>query len=717
MAGEPSHVDVSVLYLPLMPETSKLGEAMVKAGQDATESFGKGSAGIGDKIHESFSKSKDKIKDVFHRSGSDAAEAMADGVKEKSGAVEDAVAGAGEKAKGKFRESAKDWGKVLVDAVGPDTKKLLGDRLEETVGSALEGVLGDNAKWAGKFSHTVADWGFDELKTKLGGVKDAADNTKAAFASFKEGNTSEGVSKLVDGFGKLGVEVKDLPQPVQDVIGKVNEAKSVAQEFADVFTNLPGKIGNVASKLAELGTPLTMLVATLYQLRDLEKQGLFDKTTPDGKEDWWKLAAGDLGGLLEDKYNMAVHGHHAAGKEPQAPLGTFVDVPPSERLLSTSGSDTTLGLSGGDTSDVLGSGSDAYNFFSSGQSLPSPGSDKGLNLSTIPAAAQKYANDCIDASARIILSHSGVNMTEDQLMGVIAPGGTIDSQAAGLNKLNPAGGYRAMPGSGGDAASMFAAIKASIDSGTGSILNVAPGSSIAGRQFSEGHFIAATGYNPDGTINLSDTAGGTKYSVSAADAFQATRGRGIVAGTGAGPAGGAEPASPLVGGSGGGSGRGSITAPIGNQHDPIYTTSVSPDGTPSGAGGDPAQQFGQSLLGGVAQSLGLDGSVFKTFGGASNPLDFGATKMGMGLLNWGMGLAQQKGGGRMPGMGGSIPGAAGLGESPTRGSGGYTNTNNTHIDNSMTVNGPTDVPSLKNMQNASDRAPSAMAGPAFSGLP
>jgi hypothetical protein len=48
------------------------------------------------------------------------------------------------------------------------------------------------------------------------------------------------------------------------------------------------------------------------------------------------------------------------------------------------------------------------------------GTGASLNLSTIPVAAQKYANDCIDASARIILSHSGVNMTEDQLQGVIA---------------------------------------------------------------------------------------------------------------------------------------------------------------------------------------------------------------------------------------------------------------------------------------------------------
>jgi len=171
----------------------------------------------------------------------------------------------------------------------------------------------------------------------------------------------------------------------------------------------------------------------------------------------------------------------------------------------------------------------------------------GLNLSTIPIAAQKYANDCIDASARIILSHAGVNMSEEQLMGVITPGGSIDSQAAGLNRLNPAGGYRALAGSGGSAQALFAAVKGAVDNGTGAILNVAPGSSIGGRNFSEGHFIAATGYNPDGTINLSDTAKGTQYSVSAEDAFQATQGRGIVYGTGTGPGATSGMPSPLAG--------------------------------------------------------------------------------------------------------------------------------------------------------------------------
>jgi hypothetical protein len=199
-----------------------------------------------------------------------------------------------------------------------------------------------------------------------------------------------------------------------------------------------------------------------------------------------------------------------------------------------------------------------YTPSSLGPAALQPGSAGGLNLATIPVAAQKYANDCIDASARIILSHSGTNMSEDQLKNVITPGGSIDSLAAGLNQLDPQGNFRAMQGSGGSQEAMFGAIKASIDNGTGSILNVAPGSSLAGHTFAPGHFIAATGYNPDGTINVSDTAGGRSYSVSQGDAFQATQGRGIVAGTGTGP--------PPAGGGGGGGGGG---APAGANWDAI----------------------------------------------------------------------------------------------------------------------------------------------------
>jgi Transglycosylase-like domain/Phage-related minor tail protein/Peptidase_C39 like family len=192
--------------------------------------------------------------------------------------------------------------------------------------------------------------------------------------------------------------------------------------------------------------------------------------------------------------------------------------------LPVQGGNTTLG-------SLFGAGNMPAPDWSAGQS----GAGGGLNLSTIPVAAQKYANDCIDASARIILSHAGINMDEDQLERVIAPGGSINSQAAGLNQLDPRGKFVPMAGSGGSQQAMFAAIKASIDQGIGSVLNVAPGSSLGGHNFAPGHFVAATGYNADGTINVSDTAGGKTYSVSQADAFQATSGRGIVAGTGSGP--------------------------------------------------------------------------------------------------------------------------------------------------------------------------------------
>jgi hypothetical protein len=377
----------------------------------------------------------------------------------------------------------------------------------------------------------------------------------------------------------------------------------------------------------------------------------------------------------------------------------------------------------------------------------------GLNLSTIPISVQKYANDCIDASARIILSHSGVNMSEDQLESVIAPGGTIESQAAGMNKLAPGGGFKAMQGSGGSQQAMFNAIKASIDNGTGSILNVAPGSSLAGRNFGEGHFIAVTGYNADGTINVSDTARGTKYTVTAADAFQATAGRGIVAGTGSGPpasrGGGVNlssfdfPLSPHGGGGGGGGFPKPPKSPDPYKQDETqvredrglrdareavedWTTAIrddtdnlkvlgkavtdaeealmhaapgsaeavaaqkdltdaqraeaagsrklirdkeklgdaqddlriatdkenDPSGKGGGAGGggySAAEQFGGGLLKGLLSSIGLP----DVFGGKS-PLDWGTTKIGMGLLNWGLS-------GLHPGklQGGAPPGFAG----------------------------------------------------------
>lgn len=187
--------------------------------------------------------------------------------------------------------------------------------------------------------------------------------------------------------------------------------------------------------------------------------------------------------------------------------------------------------------------------FGSGPGVPnvSKSDIKGINLSTIPVAAQKYANNCIDAAAQIILSANGVQLTQDAIENTIKRGGSIDSLAAGLNRLDPSGGYVAMQASGGSPEALLTAVQNSINRGNGSILNVAPGSSIAGRNYPSGHFIAVTGYDPaTGRINLSDTADGSMYSVTAAEAFQSSRGRGLVAGMGL-PATPAAPLGPIYG--------------------------------------------------------------------------------------------------------------------------------------------------------------------------
>lgn len=253
-----------------------------------------------------------------------------------------------------------------------------------------------------------------------------------------------------------------------------------------------------------------------------------------------QVAAADAA-ILGPNYGKAVLPNVEGSRTVNNPSGVVLGVPLDQQRPSSQ-----VGLSDA-TQPLIGPGGGPGGI----PGAPDPKTVmQGVNLSTIPVAVQKYAGDCIDASARIILSHSGVSMSEDQISNVIAQGTNIGTQAAGLNKLLPQGNFKAMEGSGGSQQVMFDAIKTSIDQGVGSILNVAPGSSISGRTFAPGHFIAATGYNPDGTINLSDTANGKVYSVTQADAFQATQGRGIVAGTGTGPppiGGVAQPPSPQTG--------------------------------------------------------------------------------------------------------------------------------------------------------------------------
>ncbi|MGX9669922.1 phage tail tape measure protein [Mycobacterium sp. HM-7] len=79
-------------------------------------------------------------------------------------------------------------------------------------------------------------------------------------------------------------------------------------------------------------------------------------------------------------------------------------------------------------------------------------------------------------------------------------------------------------------------------------------------------------------------------------------------------------------------------------------------GTEKSVGGDGGvQSFGQSLVSGLLQGIGLDGSVF------SNPLEWPNVKSGLALLNWGAGYAKAWAGGEdgrgSDGNGGPLGGA------------------------------------------------------------
>ena len=523
-----------------------------------------------------------------------------------------------------FRDAAKDYGRQVGEELKRgDVKEAMKD-IGQTVGNTTNlianmgdafGVSLEGLRSGGSDLENL----FHDIGTSADAIKD---NLGGALDAFKNKDVATGL----DGLAKA---LKEMGGP--DATTVTGTIKTLADKTGDMATNLKnaGQEMHGFTESGEKGLPgllnkldhgagaISAIVGTLIEAKEI-----FDYIG-GGKNAWPTMPA-----PLPD--------HPFVGPQlPPTPVITVPGLPapiggvPGTPGLSTPPSVYPRGVTppggsgwplpdlaprddgGGGDSD-RGSGGAGFG----GSGYGGGGGFGGLNLSTIPVAAQKYANDCIDASARIILSHSGVNMTEEQLESVIAPGGTIASQAAGMNRLDPAGGFMPMQGSGGSPEAMFAAIKASIDNGTGSILNVAPGSSLAGRTFGEGHFIAATGYNPDGTINLSDTAGGTRYSVSPADAYQATRGRGIVAGTGMGPApygaGG-----PMAVGAGFGQG-GASGMPTGTQNNPVFVAPASSAGGAGGVGGVGGDAGGGMGSGPGGGGLGsILGGHFGGYGGSS----------------------------------------------------------------------------------------------------
>jgi hypothetical protein len=104
---------------------------------------------------------------------------------------------------------------------------------------------------------------------------------------------------------------------------------------------------------------------------------------------------------------------------------------------------------------------------------------------------------------------------------------------------------------------------------------------------------------------------------------------------------------------GGGGGRGG-QMPVGSKEDPLYTSPGQGGGAGGGGMEGQGQQLAKGFASGILEIFGLDGSVFKGFGGGKSPLDFGAFKLFTGLMH---GISSPGGGGGGGGAGGSgLPG-------------------------------------------------------------
>jgi hypothetical protein len=614
-----------------MPETSKLGPAMEEAGKDATETFGKATSGIGDKIHDSFTKATGKVKDVFHKAGNDASESMADGVKEQSSKVEDALQETGKKAHSKFRDAVGDIGKEMVGAISPDIKRQLSARVEDVVGGAFTSAFGNEgiAGMVGGALSKAAGQGFeswiDNIKDKVGGVKAAADTTRQAFAAFGSGDTVGGVSKLIDGVGKLGIGVKDLPGPVQDAINKFDEAKKTAQGFADIFNGLPGKIGEIGTAIEGLAGPLAVAFAAAKDVDDeIRRSGNAAIIDNRGKGNKYDQAIADTLNKIPGVHATAPGGGHSG-----------VDL-----------SDVTgLGTGG----DVLGSGADAYGAFSSGLPVTGPGSISSATPAPSASAAPPIPSfsDSVSPSAS---SPSELHASGNRISNLYRVAQSLQVTPYSQQLRNDCSGMVSKLATA--ALGMSPSVQFSTQN---------EGSWLMSHGFQPGmggpNDLNIGWYNHGSDPNSGHTAatlpGGMNAESGGSSGAFALGGS-----VGAGSSQFDQHAHLAMNGSNGGLSGG---APTGAQHDPLYTMPADPSG--GGAGGSSSesqgQQLGSGLVNGVLQEFGLDGSVFKTFGGSSNPLQFGITKLATGLINK---FAGQQGGGSLGGGGGGsmLPGLGGL---------------------------------------------------------
>lgn len=604
------------LWVAVVPSTEKVGPAMEEAGREAKSKFGQAVKGIGQTIDDDLHKVGSKAKDTF--------------------------TSVGQHAKDAFRVAGREAGTILSSELGK--------------------------------AATDAIPGFDKLSGSIQGIGNAVHAAKVGDFTTALDGASQTLKNLEPVAKNFGIDISGWQAPLGDVRDKSKSLtdtydllKGNIKDTTDgfrTFTNDAPRFAGAFEMIGKAAGPVAMTLASIAAL-DKNFAGNMDKLLSGlQSHDPGKILSGG-GGMMWDslKDYSTLFG--------LAPM-------PWDRSRESHSSHTFTywpGFKG--APEGMSRASDGSLIFSGGGIEPYPEhfigpippgavrapngvAPPGTGTSTppvpTPSAGSSFYRDWYSSGSTTPAPSSGPPS---------AP--SLSSSIGGSSLSTPSVSSRAdLHAAGGRVANLFAfakslegtpysqALRNDCSGMVAKLANVALGLDPVASfsTVNEGQWLFSHGFEPglggpnDFNIGWYDHGGGNAGHTAATlpGGIHAESGgsHGSFA-LGAGAAGAEDPEftqhAHLSMGNFKASSLAGAQIPTGAEHDPLYVTSTGPGGQTSGSPFESqGQQLGQGLLGGIMQSLGLDGSVF----GGKSPLDFGAVKLGTGLLNWGMGTLQSR---------------------------------------------------------------------------
>lgn len=764
--------NLATLWVSVVPEVSQVGQKIEDAGEDAKRRWTDKVKDFGKTITDDLEKAGERTKEIFTKAGSDGSQAMSDSFKESGSS--------------RWKDLAHEAGQQL----GGELGHTLGEAFKSTDVGQKVGDFFDNVKGAaGVAQSSISGIGEAIRNAKVGDFAGAIGGLSGAL------QTADPLAKTfgIDISGLTG-PLQDVLSKTQGIAGPLKDVTGLFGGIAKDAPGIMGAFGGIAASIGELAGPLAAATAASEALIESTNKLTNQQTNVDPHQNphgWWGTGFGILGGPLQHLFGGGGGDQGSSGTpQPSAPGNTPYD--DHMRNLFGVGGAPTGGTPGGGSSGTplppLPTTAPSAFTSPSGTNWDSvaggeSGGNWGIETGNGFSGGLQFTQSSWEAAGGLAFAPRASMATPDQqktaaekLLAMQGPGAWpntyhLGAPGSGGGGSTTSSAPASMPTGGGSGMPDFSAAGQPYGLPGGSSVDYgAPGfpswvyqlaskfglraSTYPGHQESNR---AEAGYAPDPQhLNRGiDWQGSPEAMQSFADYVSTVPGMEQVifqnpaSGQRTGIAGGRPAPSgyyskdfpehtghvhtrqsseiPLPGARSSSAGN----IPIGTEHDPIYVTTPSTGGG-GGGGGSPGenagQQLGQGLLSGLAQSVGLDGSVF----GGKSPMDWGAVKMGMGVLNWGLGVAKQHagaesgtsmmggGGGGMGGMlGGLIPGpgaamsAAAMPAGGSRGIGaatGGSGDQNVHYDNSINVSGNNFTPQNPMLQQLQHQQNSRTAG-------